>query len=148
MSNTHAWTLGAGEFAKALSKAMFDLYEEDVVKEKARLDALVNSGKMNAVDAARLKGDHSHLKSKCRSIIPEPSVLCERLEAVVARYATALDPVRGKLFTEAFYRVHQRQLKLIDEGRLSGAHCQLNKSYVTRIPGVLSIARSRVVGKR
>lgn len=110
-----------GNFAKGLSQAIFKLHDADVEAERCRLQRMVAAGSMTQTQANHLKDDFRHLRSKCRTTIREPRGLHEELDKVINDFQDTLDPVHGPLFhTRRMAAVHERQLKLVDAGRLSG----------------------------
>jgi hypothetical protein len=112
--------LCAGAFAGALSKAIFIWHQADYDAEKARLVQLVSDNKMEDTEARELLASDDHLNKFCRRVIPEPATLATRLQHVHEEFAAATHPTAGPLYTKEMAAVHARQMKLVEQGRLTG----------------------------
>jgi hypothetical protein len=146
--DVHAWTdpgsCFAAEFCRAYSKAMFILHEPD----KAALRAYLLKGgpgkrKFTRAQVANLPD--SYWRSHCRYTIPCSEVLVQRVQKVLADFEGAVCAKSSNLLiTEEVLKVHELQIKLMEEGLHSGEHNLSSISVVSCLNLVTVISFSVV----
>lgn len=115
-----------------LSNAMFIIKAGD--KEILRDHLLKHARKKLSPQEINTKPD-SYWNTHCRRTIPEKEVLAARMEAVIQKYARGGNAVNNDpLVTVELWQVHERQMKLVQAGALSGGS--------TWFPSSLPIAAS------
>jgi hypothetical protein len=107
-----------GEFATALSDAIFDLHSGD---KEAWTQYLQQQGwSQDKIDEQK-KG---YWRRHCRVTVPVSGVVTQRVQAVFDQFAACVDIHTGKKrFTPDTYTAHKNQMKNIESGRISGTHC-------------------------
>lgn len=106
--------LGAGEFAALLSGSIFNLHEPDKVAEIERLQRLGKTAEEIAALPAK------YFNSRCRRTIPGKGVVGPRLTLMMEQFRHAGNVDGQALLTPATWKVHERQMRLVERDLLTG----------------------------